>query len=56
MKLKSQLRDSLLKANDNGNLLFLAPLPESLLVKVRTSIAKCKTIPPIDKRLAIAEE
>ncbi|OXU14699.1 hypothetical protein [Sedimentisphaera salicampi] len=56
VKLKKQLRKSLLKAKENGKLLFLDPLPESLLLKVRSAIAKCKTIPPIDKKLAVAED
>lgn len=53
VKNKQLLRKSLENADNQGEYEFLTPLSEPIIKKICTAIAKCKTLPPIDKALAI---
>lgn len=39
-----------------GNIEHIKPLPESVMERIRTAVAKCKILPPEDKRLVLGEE
>jgi len=56
VKLKGQLRDSLVKASQKGEFEFLPPISVCLLERIHIAIMQCKTIPPIDKALALGSD
>ena len=53
---RAELKSNIQQAIDAQKIEYLRPLPAEILRKLCDAIAKCKVIPPEDKRLVLGEE
>jgi hypothetical protein len=53
---RAYLKSHIQQFIDNGEIDPLQPLPPKIVEKLHNAIAKCKVIPPEDKRLVLGEE